>query len=222
MSKPQFSLALLVACLACTLPVYRALAADAVSRPKVASRACSYDRGKMLALSQNAFDQDMHGGWRALAERNGCMEAAADLIRDYRKHWKSKQSILFWHEGQLRAMIGQKSRAISLFEKARFKGPDLTGWNLYVDATVAFMRKNMSALRHARNALASMHRPAWWPPRDASGHVVNIDWPPNLNVIDAMIRCFRKSYKEAYGECSRPPVLHASQNHALPAPSRHQ
>ena len=221
MSKRPFPPALAVACLICALPVCRVLAGDAGPQPKDSPPACSYDRAKMLALSQRAFDQDMHGGWRALAERKGCREAAADLIRDYRRHWKSSQSILFWHEGQLRAMIGQKARAISLFEKARFTGPDPGGWNLYVDATIAFMRKNLVALRRDRDALARMPRPTSWPPRDAYGHVVNISWPPNLNVVDGLIRCFRQPYKDAYANCSRLQDHNAPPKHALPAPSRH-
>ena len=35
------------------------------------SSPCQYDRARLLALDQNAFDQDMTGGWRKL-EEDGC------------------------------------------------------------------------------------------------------------------------------------------------------
>jgi hypothetical protein len=151
------------------------------------------------------------------------MESAADLIRDYRRQGRStrrglNQSILFWHEGQLRAMMGQNARAISLFERARLTGADPAGWNLYVDATVAFMRKNLVALRRDREALARMPRPTWWRPHEISGHVINMAWPPNLNIIDGLIRCFGKTYEEAYGDCPKAPDGNAPRKRATAAP----
>src|SRR5439155_917614 len=80
---------------------------------------CTYDRAAMMALEQDAFDQDEKGGWRALQMR-GCLAEAADLIRDYRNASpRPHRSILFWHEGQLRAVLGQTDRAIALLDNAR-------------------------------------------------------------------------------------------------------
>jgi hypothetical protein len=45
---------------------------------------CEFDREKLLALDQDAFDQDMNGGWRKLGNVPKCQSVAADLIRDYR------------------------------------------------------------------------------------------------------------------------------------------
>src|SRR4051794_36183667 len=49
-----------------------------------ATTGCYDDRAALLALDQKAFDQDLAGGWRAVAASPGCELAAADLIRDYR------------------------------------------------------------------------------------------------------------------------------------------
>src|SRR4051812_3171712 len=80
---------------------------------------CAYDRDRLLALEPSAFDQDLGGGWRKLADDPRCLLAAADLIRDYRNAHAHSSTILFWHEGQLRAEAGQIETAIALFAKAR-------------------------------------------------------------------------------------------------------
>ena len=174
--------------------------AQATSSPAV----CAFDRTQMLALSQDAFDQDMNGGWRALAAREGCIEAAADLIRDYREAKGLPDSVFVWHEGQLRASLEETERAIELFEKSRYPQEDPLGWNLYVEASVAFLRKDKPALIRARDALAQVQKPADWDPRDAQGHAFAVSWPLNLDVVDRLIRCFDRPYKEAYGNCPAP------------------
>jgi len=85
-----------------------------------ATPSCTYDRAAMMSLSQQAFDQNMSGGWRELSMR-GCEAEAADLIRDWREANKPERnaSILYWHEGQLRADLGQSAAAIALFERSR-------------------------------------------------------------------------------------------------------
>lgn len=165
---------------------------------------CVYDRTAMLALDQQAFDQDMDGGWRALAARPGCTLAAADLIRDYRRAHGSDAGILYWHEGQLRANAGQTGQAIELFERSR-KADDPFGWNPYVDASIAFLRGDRPALLAARDALARLPRPADFAPRDQNGEPIEIRWPPNLQVVDRLIACFGQGYRIAYsGSCAAP------------------
>lgn len=162
---------------------------------------CTYDRTQMLALSQQAFDQDLAGGWRPLAQRAECRLAAADLIRDYREARRNQAEILFWHEGQLRAIAGQTAQAIALFERAR-KAEDPFGWNPYVDATIAFLRGERAALLAARERLTQVPRPANFPERDANGRPTR--WPLNLDVVDGFIACFGRPYGEAYGASCRP------------------
>jgi hypothetical protein len=145
---------------------------------------CAYDRDRLLSLDQRAFDQDVEGGWRALANDPRCWIAAADLLRDYRQLHQSTASILFWHEGQLRANAGQMDAAIALFEQSRAKQRDPVGWNLYVDGTIAFLRHDRAGLQAARDKLAAVPKPADFHPVDPSGKPVAIAWPPNLNVLD--------------------------------------
>ena len=154
-----------------------------------------------MALDQRAFDQDMDGGWRTLAHDPACRAAAADLIRDYREAHALTDSILFWHEGQMRAEAGQTHAAIVLFNRSRHDDP--FGWNLYVDASIAFLRRDRAALQRARDALAVLPRPPHFQPRDVNRRPINLAWPPNLNVVDALIRCFGRAYAKAYA-CAPP------------------
>ncbi len=87
--------------------------------------ACSYDRTAMLALDQDAFDQDLQGGWRTIADRPGCTLAAADLLRDYRQAHAITGGIVVWHEGQMRAEAGQTAQAIACSKilQASRRGP---------------------------------------------------------------------------------------------------
>jgi hypothetical protein len=167
---------------------------------------CVVDRERLLALDPPAFDQDLAGGWRAVAAREECQSAAADLIRDYRRMHGLNDSILYWHEGQLRALAGQTSAAITLFERSR-KGPaDRFGWDAYVDATIAFLRHDRRALMAARESLASLPRPADFNPRDPQGHPLRLAWPVNLDAVDGLIACFGRPYSQAYGPSCRAPA----------------
>jgi hypothetical protein len=170
-----------------------------------AANGCYADRAALLALDQKAFDQDLTGGWRAVAAKPGCELAAADLVRDYRARRGSKDAILFWHEGQLRATAGQSAAAISLFEQSRHPQPDAVGWNLYVDATIAFLRHDRKRLLSAREMLAHLPRPPSFNPSGPDGRPLAISWPMNLNVVDGFLACFGKSYEQAYGPgCTKP------------------
>ena len=66
---------------------------------------CIFDRAKLLALDEYSFDQDMNGGWRAIAQHEVCTEIAADLIREYRETRGLVSTILCWHEGQVFASL---------------------------------------------------------------------------------------------------------------------
>jgi hypothetical protein len=92
---------------------------------------------------------------------------------------------------------------IQLFEKSRHPKDDPFGWNLYVDATIAFIRKDKLALLNAREALARLPRPPDFDPRDAQGNAIEVSWPPNLHVVDGLIECFEREYKDAYKVCRK-------------------
>ena len=155
----------------------------------------------MLELDQQAFDQDMNGGWRPLGQKEGCEVAAAELIREWRHEKRAHGSILYWHEGQMRASAGQTTQAIALFELTR-KSQDFDadfGWNHYVDGTIAFLRGNKDALMRSMERLKAVPEPTNNTFTRPDGTVIKMSWPPNLNVLKAFERCWGKSYAEAYG-----------------------
>lgn len=162
-------------------------AAASIPQPVVK---CEYDP-HVLDLGFDAFDQDMKGGWRALSDKSGCEKKAADIIRDYRVKYQAMMPLLYWHEAQIRANIGENSEAISLMQKSYQPGfGDQTGWNQYVDATIAFLRGDKAAFLEARNRLDHLKKPEDWP-RDG-------EWPQNGSVVEGLWKCFGKSYKIAY------------------------
>lgn len=165
---------------------------------------CIADRTQVLALDEESFDQDLSGGWRAVASRPGCRLAAADLVRDYRAANDPESFLLHWHEGQLRAMETQTEQAIHLFERSRRPAAeDEIGWNHYVDATIAFLGQDLEALRGARAKLIAIPIPPDFTLEDREGNPIEGAWPLNLDVVDAFVACFGREYIEAYGSCRR-------------------
>lgn len=170
---------------------------------------CRYDKPAMMALDERAFDQAMTGGWRTLAAA-GCDAQAADLIAEWRTNHPANPrtaGLLQWHEGQLRANAGQTARAIALFEAARkpVEADAGFGWNLYVDGSVAFLRRDLAGLDTARGKLAALPRPTGYTPVGPDGKPRAFGWPMNLNILDGFVACWNRSYKEAYG-CAKPAV----------------
>jgi hypothetical protein len=180
---------------------------------------CAHDQAAMLALDEEAFDQDLAnggGGWRAIGNVPGCELAAADLIAAYRNQHPAASALLAWHEGQLRAMAGQYDRAIALLDQDRKPADrDPMGWNRYVDATIAFLRHDKRALVKARKALAGVpySQASGLPPlKDGyfelpapPGQVPSrMRWPPNIEVVDGLVACFDKPYSQAYEPGCRP------------------
>ena len=187
------------------MPLPLLLAPLALAPPPTAD--CHYDRSAVLALDEDRFDQDPTGGWRRLSDR-GCNAEAADLLRDYRAaRPRERPTILYWHEGQLRAELGQYDRAAALFRHSyEPAADDVIGWNYYVDGTLAFLQGDRAHLQAARAALAMVPKPRHLAAHFVNGRRVRIAWPPNLDVLDGFLRCLGKSYAEAYGSdaCSPP------------------
>ncbi|MEM8725074.1 MAG: hypothetical protein AAGE86_06095 [Pseudomonadota bacterium] len=169
---------------------------------------CSYDLEAMLELDRQSFDQDIpDGGWRALS-RDGCHAEAAELIRTWRHEKRDHASVLYWHEGQMRAYAGQTKEAIALFELTRASQDDDAdfGWNHYVDGTIAFLRQHREGLDRAMERLAAVPEPENKGFTRPDGTVVTINWPPNINVLRRFEYCWGRSYSDAYGseECTPP------------------
>lgn len=180
-----------------------------------ASKSCTFDRARLLALDENQFDQDMSGGWRAISRMPGCSLAAADLLRDYREAHHTAAGMLFWHEAQIRADAGQYPEAIALMKRA-YKPADVdkAGWNLYVDATIAFLSRNREALEQAKAKLAAVEPivadgvppviDGYFEADMADGSKMKFRWPLNIDVVEGLANCFNKPYAEAYADECRP------------------
>lgn len=165
----------------------------------------------LARLSPEGFDQMRGSGWRMVAEQDRCKAPAADLIRAYRRYRAADVeesglgSALLWHEGQLRAMVGQTEQAVALMEQARSDGrPE---WDLYIDATIGFLRRDRDVVRNARAALVELPEPEWFKRAAADAqpaHQTELTWPMNLDVIDGLLNCFNRPYAQAYEEQCRP------------------
>jgi len=201
----------LTALLSAVLAIFSSIA----EAREVVPKSCAYDRARLLALSEQQFDQDMAGGWRALSSIPGCTLVAADLLRDYRELHQKNSGLLFWHEAQVRANAGQYSKAIALMKKAyKPAKEDRAGWNPYVEATIAFLRRDKAGLKQARLALAGVQPPAGpgIPPvidgymevEFSDGSKKKVRWPLNIDVVEGLENCFNKSYAEAYSVGCQP------------------
>lgn len=175
------------AALAFITPTATALAAGGMEMsPPKACTLTDTQKSAMLAANYNDFDQSLSatGSWRPLVNE-GCYEAAADIISRYlEKHRATLCAEDVWtlnfHAGQTLAMGGKDAASIPWFEKSR----DPTAgaeWLAYVDATLAFLKKDQSKLTAARAAyLAATSANA-----------------PRLKVIDGFIACLTKPYMQA-------------------------
>ncbi|MCP1338820.1 hypothetical protein NJR55_04375 [Idiomarina sp. M1R2S28] len=86
------------------------------------NKSCSYSETEMLELSPREFDQNFEKGWPVLVENGDCLDVAADLIHTYYTENEVSSGALktlIWHEGQLRAEVGQYQQAISLMEQTK-------------------------------------------------------------------------------------------------------
>ena len=188
---------------------FAALLAVAVTSPVGARDSRCGDDAHILNQDVQTFDQDPQKGWRSVADRLECRAHAAELLREYREMLQMRLDVLAWHEGQLRAELGQIDDAIRLFERARrpevVLGQRQEIWNAYVDATIAFLKGDRASLLRARERLAVAPVPVIMQLQpDGSLRASKPDAPPNLDVVDGLIACLGRPYFEAYGsQCRR-------------------
>ena len=142
-------------------------------------------------LDYNAFDQRPGRGWRQLAE-NGKFLDAARLIDQYIENHKSLDASqrvnLNFHAGQMYAFADDYRTAIDRFSVSTYaeEPPDLPlRWNAYVQATIAFLNKDMKRLEECRKEI--LEGPTF------DGEKANLD------VVARLIKHFDRPYAEAYG-----------------------
>jgi len=144
----------------------------------------------------NAFDQQSGTGWRQLAE-NGQFLDAAKLIDAYSsKHDGldvSQRVNLNFHAGQMYAFAGDSKTAVERFNRSTYaeEPPELPlRWNAYVQATIAFLNKDLKRLKECREEIAE--GPAF------QGKKANLD------VVDRFVEHFDEPYATAYGARRNP------------------
>jgi len=173
------------------------LAAEESERPE-----CAHDREAILALEFVAFDQTAGSGWRPLYEA-GCYQEAAELVRDWGARHGQTQSIIPYHEAQLWGYAGRSDVAIPLFERIyrEMTAEASDPWKLYTEGNLAFLQRDRARLEAATAKLAALPRPADWGTRltvTADGKPAQPPaWPPNLNITQAMLRCWDETYEVA-------------------------
>ncbi len=169
---------------------------------------------RLLELEQQAFDQDMEGGWRAVASEEACKNAAGEVIKAYLLYSgpePTSVSALRWHAGQMKAYAEKTDKALAFFWSTyrppaeNAEGP--IDFNAYVDATIAFLEKDRTALEAARAKLAaqtvSEERVASLKKFLEENPNIKMDIyaKPNLHVADSFLACFDQPYSVAYGDC---------------------
>nr|WP_314430357.1 hypothetical protein [uncultured Brevundimonas sp.] len=192
--------------------MFIALMALAIAQvePVSVNEPCPNDRAALLALSPADFDQDLEGGWRPLGEKPECAAIAADLLAAYRKaRWgdltQSELHTNYWHEGQLRAGLGQTQAATRLMMAGVNPEMSRSGFSDYALGTIAFLHQDRPGLIAARERLAALPKPADFDQAAArfkAAYGLDLEWPANLKVLDGFIACFDRPYNEAYGSCA--------------------
>ena|SRR3990167_1369900 len=183
-----------------------AAAASEPDRPE-----CGYNRELELARNAVAFDQTEGQGWRPLYDAN-CFIEAAELLRDWQAQHgadfnlanprdRSLSHVLIWHEAQMWAFGQRNDVALPIFERTyrEVDGGSGQAWNLYVDGTLAFLRRDKLALEEAIAELAEIPTPPGWDKAvGMDGRPISLPWPQNLDVLQGLLRCWTQPYSVAY------------------------
>jgi len=174
---------------------------------------CSYDAEAMLALDIGEFDSTPGAGWRVIANIPGCESDWADLLARYRTQGEGlsaeDEAGLLHHEFQLRAASGQTDAAIDIVRELIAIRANDAAMQSYHEAELAFLSRNLGALRAARERLAAIPKPEGFE-KGVEAFKAKYPgypppaWPINLDVIDGFINCFDEPYAEAYKFSCRP------------------
>jgi tetratricopeptide (TPR) repeat protein len=144
----------------------------------------SAEEAAQRSMPYAAFDgQTGPYGWRALAAA-GCTDTAVSILAHYAEANRirlapAQRREIAFHIGQALAMAGREQEAIAPFERAL--DPEAPAeWATYVEATLAFLRRDEAALQAARTAYAAL----------APGSV-------RLRIIDGLLACPTEPYMKA-------------------------
>ena len=168
---------------------------------------CKVESGYHLEQPYEVFDQS-NEGWRQLAD-NKCYVQAASIIERYIEERSSemraagKLRTLYWHAGQMRAVVGDYSTAIGHFENAYPRDGAPVEMHLKADAVLAFLRKDRNRLEQIYQELIALPEPAYF--TDAVNEIRERDpearlpeWPLGLRSLKEFIKCFEEPYVVAY------------------------
>lgn len=183
-----------------------AAAASEPDRPE-----CGYNRELELARDAVAFDQTEGQGWRPLYDAK-CFIEAAELLREWQAQHgadfnltnprdRSLSHVLIWHEAQMWTFGQRNDVALPIFERTyrEVDGGSEQAWNLYVDGTLAFLRRDKPALEEAIAELAEIPPPPGWDKAvGMDGRPISLPWPQNLDVLQGLLRCWTQPYSVAY------------------------
>src|SRR5271165_6176389 len=135
-----------------------------------------------LALTYQELDQSPGGGWRKIADQGKYLEAGrlVDRYEMEKKGLEEWQRVnLRFHAGQLYAFADKKDHALARFNKAlspKELADSPIRWNAYVQATIAFLERDLKKLTNLREEIAKGPK--------LEGVV------PNLDVVDRLITHF--------------------------------
>lgn len=148
-----------------------------------------------LTLEFNDFDQTPNQGWRLLSAIQ-CYSEAAELIVSYLETKTTLEDqdreMLSFHAGQMFAFDNNELSAIAFFQQSFSAMKNLPpeyqiypdSWNAYVNATIAFLEQDRTALEAYRTTVAKGPK--------LDGKIMNLD------VVNRLLANFGKSYREAY------------------------
>ena len=140
-----------------------------------------------LQESFQQFDQSSESGWRVLELQSKYSEGIS-LIQDYREANSAKllnwqKASLAFHLGDLYALAGDNERAIAAYQQAFAFNAAANG--AYIQAFIAFLSQDRTALLKARETLATTN-PGPWQKGDVA-------------VVDELIKYFGQPYEAAFG-----------------------
>jgi hypothetical protein len=151
------------------------------------------------ALSVMLSASAMAGAPQACELQAAVIEAAVQLPFE-KFDLAQKHYMLPFHTGQMFALAGDYEKGIAYIEQGYSKMRSTTiNWNAYVDANLAFLRRDRAELVKQRGIIDQQPVLSAKPgiPKEFVGTKVN------LKVVDAFIACFDESYAVAFDECAK-------------------